>query len=662
MSIAAASLILDYGGSDVEVVGASMGDIYGLLELNLPLVVFENEFATSPDTEGGKRVRSTPQNSEGSLRVRVIADDANTFWGGVTALEEVTAKLHRDGGAVRYVPPDGNPVIFDVEAAAISELPTDASLALYRAQPVIAFTCLPFGRLDPETLVAAASFSSPLADVEVPEPSGSALALGKLTVTDLEGQGHDWVEYGFEDDYDASSPAPLLLVGTDLPIIGFAGAGATRSGAYGAGAPVRRAALISYPVAICGTGAQGHTGRWQPFVRVFGTGSGPIYVRLSRRTGSARMEHGEWVQLPQLGAWTEVNLGLVEIDKANVGAQGWEGWIEAYTETIGDSLDVNYLGMMPASRYGLLTRDQRTEYSAAPLGRDEFDQSAGDLNGKALPDGSGNWSTSGGSGDFTVDATNHVAARTASGESVLGGRYALGPTDGVAACVLRGDIFFSATPNGSLVLAGIVRYSDANNWLRFALAPRLGIVTVQKRVAGTLTTLAVSPASGGSAFYKLKNVWYSAIIAVDERGNWNLQGGVKGSGFVELLSGQDNDLATGGALEAGKVGLYDEYVGSGTVTRRYDNVIAFAGVAAPHIINAERSLVIDADRADSEPVSDLVWTPATPEGVYPRLIPGQVTRLAVRVRRENVRIGSADDVTDSTKLDLVATPRVLLLG
>jgi hypothetical protein len=665
MSISAASLILvPLETTELELVGTAGSDPIHLTGLNLPIPAITNEFASSPDTEGGRRTRTKADNSDGSLTLRVSANDMDDFWAAVALLQETVAALHREGGSISYTPPDGAQVAYDVEAISITGLPTDPTLALGRCEPEITFTCLPFARLVPADALTAQTGSDPINGFEIPATDGSAEALARLTIADLASVTHDWVEYGIEEDYDSAIPVPLLLTAdTDLSATGFAGSSTTRAGAYSTGHAVKRGSLLSYPQAICTTGNQKHIGPWRPFVRVYGAGSGPIYVRLSTRIGGGTrrrmMEHGDWIAVPQLGAFCEVDLGVLEIDEALVGTQGWEGWIEAYTETIGDTLDVDYLGMMPASKYGLATLDQQTEYSSAPSAHDEFDQSTGDLTLKALPDGSGVWTGTGGGGtDFTVNATDHVAQRVASGDPALGGRYVLAPPT-LTACVLRGDVLFTGKPNGALALAGIARYTDTDNWLRFVLAPYIRQVVVQKRVGGTFTTLGIT---APSALYKLPNVWYSAIISIDENGNWKLQGGVKGSGFADLLEGQDAALATGGALASGKVGLYDKYEGSSGVVRQYDNVIAFPGVAARHILNADKQFVIDADHADTESVSSTVWTPTTIEGVYPRLVPGKPTRLAVRARRKNTRIATATNVTDEIQVDLEATPRVHLLG
>src|SRR3954471_16900450 len=77
-------------------------------------------------------------------------------------------------------------------------------------------------------------------------------------------------------NYNPGAPWSLLLDSDSLVTSGFAGTGATRTGAYDPGASgnsVIRTTVIGSTQAICGTGAQPHIGSFRVKARVYSVGS-----------------------------------------------------------------------------------------------------------------------------------------------------------------------------------------------------------------------------------------------------------------------------------------------------------------------------------------------------------------------------------------------------
>lgn len=630
----------------------------GSIDSILPTPVWSPEYATSSDTEGGKRTRMGVENPVGGGRVKILGTSDSTFRANIRTWQEYADSVNQRGGTLNYTPTAGSAVAYDLTEWRITSMPQDELLLSSRIQESdFEFTCTPFGRLTASTVVAGTA-AGPIDAFTIPDPTGSASALVQVNLTDTASQSRNDVQIGIDEHWDSTLNYPTAIAAGSLTTSGFAGFATTRTGAWTTTAVVR-GTLLSQAIGIAGVSSN-HLGRHRVKARVYGSGTGKIYARMAWRIGESRYTYTPFQALPGVGAFYELDLGLINVPEATVGSQGWSGTIEAYSETIGDTFDIAALEFMPADRYARAYSPQETVASTVSA-HDEFDQSAGNLTGKVLPTG-GSW-VFGGTGsptDFTVDATNHVATRSAVSDTVARLVYASGPT--LTACVLRGDIWYSARPLGTAAyFGGLVRWVDTTNYAFFVLDPSANTaqLLVWKNIGGTSTIIGQLK----GAQYGLSNVWYSAEFTVGTDGRWTLAGGVRGGGQSVLLSGQDDVFATGGVLASGKVGLYDRQTNAVAVTRRYDNVVALGANAPATAMNSGKSLRIDHEKTRKEPSTGSVWSSAPGyEGSYLKVPAGRASRLVTKARRNNVDISSDTGIADAMTVAVIVTPRVQLLG
>ena len=363
--------------------------------LRLPIVPYRNEFAIAAGTEGGRRVGSDPDNPEGGAKVYIAANTDAAFWALVDKWQQMIAAMHDKGGSVEFEPPAaGTPITYDVEAQQLAALSADPILLSQRfASSEVVFTCRPYGRRAPVDVIPAdspVSSTDPLLEAEVPNVPGSVKALAKLTLIEAEGQDRAHVVWGLDTNHDPDDPRPVLFAadpsGFTVSSAGFDASFAGAADTEG-GVDVIRAELTKTPQAICGSGSQRHIGTWDHQVRLFGTGSGPIWVRLVYKAGSSpRFTPGDWKELQGIDAFYELDLGLMHILEAPEGERTCEWRIEAYSETPGDTLAVHLDQLIPQPG-GKARIPFALETPDFYLARDEFDQSAGALHGKSVAKG-----------------------------------------------------------------------------------------------------------------------------------------------------------------------------------------------------------------------------------------------------------------------------------
>jgi hypothetical protein len=161
------------------------------------------------------------------------------------------------------------------------------------------------------------------------------------------------------------------------------------------------------------------------------------------------------------------------------------------------------------------------------------------------------------------------------------------------------------------------------------------------------------------------DTYYTIQLLIDAAGRWFVwyapTSGPLGS---PVASGWDSALATGGARETGRVGLYDLNGSASAGTRTYDNFGAFVPVADAAVF-ASQSLTLshqsatreDSTGAFSSPVSRvrgryLTIPPAGPED--------RQTRLLIKGFR-NDPYTAGDGGIDDISATLYATPRGLVV-
>jgi hypothetical protein len=499
-------------------------------------------------------------------------------------------------------------------------------------------------RLSPERIFA--HYLAGMYRVAVP---GSAPALVKLTLTETQGTTRDHFEYGLDNNFDPLN-ATTLLIDAPPDVEVFAGVAASRPGAYsyaGTEINVIRATLYTVPVAICAFDTEA-VGKSRIKARVFGGGSTATFVRLSWRIGEGDFTHNEWCKLPSTEAFWEIDLGVMNVPKAVVGTQGAEGRIEAYAAASGQTFDLDTLAVIPLAAYGKAKIEAISEQSASPVMYDDgTSHTVGALNGTLAPIG-GAWTVtklSTGEANITVNEAKEFTYSATNAEgpwknavAVTATPSALGPT------VLSWDAKYTIT-SGNYVsyVGGVVRYVDQWNYILAALQ-RINVggssahpyLMVVKARNGTTKYEAYTDESPGFA---QPDTWWSYSIAVDTSGVWSFQAGARGTSLTTYLSGQDADLATGGKLATGQVGIAGNpisYTGGNTAAVYWDNIACFSLEASKHLINAKKDLELTSSALNKEPISGTVWNPETLDGGYPKLEPNRVSRLVVKTRATNV--------------------------
>jgi hypothetical protein len=497
--------------------------------------------------------------------------------------------------------------------------------------------------------------ATPLLTGTLPGVLGDLAAFTKLIFTDLAAQSRRFIEYGLEQRYYNTATA-LQIDSGSLVTAGFAGASTTRAGSYNAN--VIRATLTTNPVTVCSTGPQSHVGTFRVLAHGYAS-STSVRVRLSYQEGSGPFRPLDYATPAAAGAFVDLDLGTITIPPALAGTQQWVGRIEALSATVGDTIDIDYLELLPAGEgYSRVAVAQIAETVTAFSARDEFDQTAGALAGKTLPSG-GTWTGAGDADDFTVETAGHTAQRALTADTAA--RYERASTGTHTATLVEADMKFSASV-ADPQLGVFTRYTDVNNWAAATIVLSGGNVielVVSKTVAASNTALK------REAVALLVATWYTVRLVIDATGRyfaWIFPKG--GSPGAPLISGQDSALATGGALASGGYGFLDANTGGNACTRNYDNFLA----AVPTDVAALFSGRVAQIRSDVGIRQDSGGTiygpfPTAPRGSYPQVPPAgaenRTTRIAARALRNNPEDTAVPNVTDALSVQAVVTPRYL---
>jgi hypothetical protein len=373
------------------------------------------------------------------------------------------------------------------------------------------------------------------------------------------------------------------------------------------------------------------------------------------------------VTLPVVNNFTEVDLGTIRVDPAVLGAQRWQGRIDAYSTVIGDTVDVDYLLLVPAAEGYALARGEYAYSPGVQVARDEFTGIVAGtvLNARVAPSG-GTWATSGvAATDFAAAdaplATDETVSRSTLSDTTL--RFAvLGATNftdtevGVD-CQVGVSAF---TWNVTLRASAIARWVDASN--RLTATFQGSSLILQATVAGVVVSSNSVAGVGSRA-----GVWYTLRIVA-------FASGVAIATLVERSSGailattriQHTSLATGGALATGKPGFADQNTSSLTSTRYYDNFYAATPAAEPVAIYSTQSLEVRSDLAKREDSTGAYYgDPPAYRGsrftVPPAGAAARKARIAAKARRNDVLVNPDDQIADSLAVAVSYTPVFLAI-
>lgn len=484
-----------------------------------------------------------------------------------------------------------------------------------------------------------------------------------LTITNNSAYPIRYLEWGMESRWLATTGAPSLILDSDNLTASASATSTTRGGAYdpnATGPSVIRATLATQPTLVCSTGNLAHVGTYRVKARVWAVTAttGSVMVRMSHQAGDGPMSPGRYATPPVINNWAEVDLGLITIPPAEVGTQRWTGRVEAFSTTIGDTVDVDVLSLIPAEGYGIA----RATYAHQPgtlTARDAFTSiTAGTaLNGRVAPLG-GTWATSGATTDWVAAdaplATDETMARSTTGDSGDGRLAILGATNYVDSEV---GVRFRFEPGADAMSSVIARYVDASNYLALDAGPTS--VQVRQVVAGVSTVLyAADSVQSAGAWYELRLVAYAGghvyAALLDTNG-----------AVLVACQAASAALATGGALATGKPGFADKILtADGTPARYYDNFYAATPAPEPVVCHPGKSIEITHNTTRRQDATGAYWgLPPTYVGgrfkVPPAGDANRQTRIVVRARRNDIVTSADDQIGDSITVQASITPGYL---
>jgi len=601
------------------------------------------------------------------LRVQkqTSADNAWNKLGVIVAKLEATRRS-RDGLQHVWTPKDATSSwLLTVRSGEIAELPMasrgDAIGYLLRAPRfTIVLTCDPFLYRDGELVeYDEVTSSAPVFSMLLDNVPGHVDAEATITVTDDAGEARRHVEVGLGEN----SAAPLLVdsAAGGLKVTGFAGARTTRTGSYGS--DVIRATLATQTQAICGTGELGHVGVMRPKARIWAT-SLNIRLRLAYRTADGSYSYTPWVAPVVEDAFCEVAFGVITVGVVRAGAQQWDARIEAYSETAGDTVDVDYLEPLPSERW-MAARAAYQYHSGVLTALDGFTgRTAGAALGGTAAQIGGNWTTTGATTDFAAaddypaSGEESIARATVDSSArlaVIGGSV----TDCEASITAGID---GATSLSEDVEQGVVaRYANTSNYVRATFEPngfgsRLFQVIV--RIAGAETVVA---SHDYGQFGAGRDIDGTTRLIVRSDGTFIATRFLSSSEQSHELLGEHSSLSTGGVLESGKAGIYDRD-GGGNGTRHYRDFYAATPPAEPIAIYPDRAIEFRHDSTERESADGSLWgkPKLTPGGRA--LVPcagseGRAYRLWCKARRNDIATVADAHIADATKLKVSLRPR-----
>lgn len=277
--------------------------------------------------------------------------------------------------------------------------------------------------------------------------------------------------------------------------------------------------------------------------------------------------------------------------------------------------------------------------------------------GKTLPVG-GSWVGTGDEASLTDFAMNTSEATVRrSGVSDTNKRFVMATTPVLATTTAAVDFRFSVATNGLMGLA--LRYKDHLNYVGITYASKFfEVFTV---VNGTFTN--ITAGGGLNVPGAQPNFWYTITAFVDNAGvvrAWlKNRGEALGTPMIESSS---VDLATGGGIASGHVGIVDAQASATASNRDFDNFVATTTVPDAAIF-ASQSAQIRYDGAYREDSTGTVWVRESSYKGDNLRIPvygreQKTLRTIVKLSRGNIDLAT-DPTIDDLSAQLFYTPRYL---
>jgi hypothetical protein len=356
-----------------------------------------------------------------------------------------------------------------------------------------------------------------------------------------------------------------------------------------------------------------HVGTYRLWARVYTTSAIPPRLRAVYDVGDIILpEENDAVQVPGANGLYLVDLGTVRLDRDPIGTHRWQGQIQAKGAAGGENIYIDELYFFNTDEaYAVLSAPVISTLGTLPVvAYDNFIQAAGVLSAAAAPRG-GNWDESGDVDDFTLSGSpDFNVARTVTNDASLsaGQHVHLDGSSSIAGCEVQADI--TLVGDSFLINAGeglracvMARFVDTNNWLAAAIGfeypDGLFKARLLKRVAGAVSELGSYDDFSDGAWRAGTNTFARRVtLTVTSDGGAALWVAPVGSDVAEdlITVNADANLATGGALDDGKVGLYDACkLTAGVITRTYDNFLARSGEAIDSVMFAGKKAQLRTD-------------------------------------------------------------------
>lgn len=627
----------------------------------------ESQWASSADTEGELRASTRPTNREVTATVLIQNSTDALLAAQERLLGAKVGKLARDGGVLELTYPDARVILFDVIEAEHRRTFTPTNQTAGIAEYQLTFRCKPYGRGEQVT-GDVESGTTPALDFVVSDIPGDVEPLIDLVATEAESEDRRYVQWGAGPD----TTSPVIIDSDDLVTSGFGGTGGTRTGAYdpnSTGNNVISTTLFSSVASICGTGEQDHAGGYHVFARVYSEVA-DAQVRLVWQDKDGPYTPNPWFTVSAANQWTDADLGIISSGTTDVGAQGWQGRLEGVSATNGD-FDVDFLLLVPIDfGYGV-ARAVNPDVAGVVAAIDAFTgtTSGSNLNGRTPGVGAA-WATSGATTDFQfIDvgaATSNPSEAVSRSASSASFRYAvLGSS--MADQQVQAAHGVEITGVGGTGECGLIlRWTDANNYLRFTLTTTVDssatitfTAKLTKVVAGAATLLATESTSDttGGQFGAYP------ILRCTARASGSVQADVLTSAgaAVMTLAATDSVLATGGTLDDGKPGIIDSGDGSTTLERWYDNVVVYTPAPEDIALYADQDIQIRPGRVERASSDGTRYgRPSSVVGFTIRPNPGDI-RIAVRAHRTDLQAAAYDTVDDELDAQVFYTPRYLVV-
>jgi hypothetical protein len=625
--------------------------------------------------------------------------DRKRFIRSLYDLQEKIEKLADEGGTFKRVLPDGSSMVFDVvEATFVGEW----DKAFNQGQQEFSFEliCKPGARLQPIVLGAHEEKTLPVMKFTETTIPGNMPALGDLLIEDTQGVDRKFVAVAMASRFlDLSANADVFYEAENRLRLNSA------TLAAGSGVPSGSEAnkvisctlgtgFSSYLSTRSSAGVyMSHVGAHRVWARVWmpTTNKGEVSFRLDYAQGDLlrwrSLDSVSFILDSREGEWTLIDLGLVRLSAATIGAQRWEGRLAIKSTVVGDVAQVDWLGVLPAEEFYGEVRAMAVppDTVGTSIASDNFSAAVNTPLAGATAILGGKWSGFGDADDFlesggqsvyrypsTVDvsgAGNDVAAGLAGAAT---GRYNRLGTGAQADVTVKCEVMPGWATVCSQRSGVFARWTDINNLVMCRIA-KVFISTIVyqfhfqvfKKKAGAWVQLASSPLNiNPSSVYRV-----TLHCASDGSGSALLSLG--GTLFGSLMWVPDADLATGGVLATGGYGIHNTVAAapSGSSESNYASFVGFEVFAGTETIQdaaiyAGRDLRVRWDRVLRE-ASDGSGA-FNDVGIYEGdrlLIPpsgreGRPVRFAILASRGQPEI-EGDLQADDLKATLTITPRTI---